>query len=147
MFKPRHILCPTDFSDNADYALQVALDVARQNEASLVVLHVADTLGPENATFGQVASELQPEAHVRRLEERLGRAVPPDAGVMVRCLLRGGDPVRAIEEVVRAEGCDLIVAGTHGRTGLQHLLMGSIAERIVRLAPCPVLVLKYPASP
>jgi nucleotide-binding universal stress UspA family protein len=146
VFNPRRILCPIDFSDNAAYALRVALDIARQNEASVVVLHVADTLGPENATFGQVASELQPEAHIRRLEERLGRAVPPDAGVMVHCLLREGDPVRAIEAVVRSEGCDLIVAGTHGRSGLRHLLMGSIAERIVRLAPCPVLVLKYPTS-
>ena len=146
MFKPRHILCPVDFSDNAAYALQVAIDIARQNEALLLVLHVADTLGPENATFGEVASELQPEAHIARLEERLGRAVPTDAGVLVHCLLREGDPVTAIEEVVRTEGCDLIVAGTHGRTGLRHLLMGSIAERIVRLSPCPVLVLKYPSS-
>jgi universal stress protein A len=143
MFQPRTILCPTDFSENAAYAQSVALDLARQNQATLVILHVAGTLGPEKLSFGEVASALQPEAHVRRLEEQLRRTVPADAGVPVRCLLREGDPARAIEQVVHSEQCDLIVAGTHGRTGLGHLLMGSVAERIVRLSPCPVLVLKY----
>jgi nucleotide-binding universal stress UspA family protein len=144
VFRPHLILCPTDFSNTATYALGVALDIARQNHATLLVLHVADTLGPEHATFGEVATERQPEAHVRHLREQLERQLPPDVGVPLCFLLREGDPGAAISEVVRTEGCDLVVAGTHGRTGLQHLLMGSIAERIVRLAPCPVLVLKYP---
>jgi nucleotide-binding universal stress UspA family protein len=144
VFRPRLILCPTDFSENATFALGVALDIARQNDATLVLLHVADTLGPEHVTFGEAENELQPETHILQLDERLHREVPPGAGVPVRCLLREGDPVAAINDVVRAEGCDLVVAGTHGRTGFSHLLMGSIAERIIRLTPCPVLVLKYP---
>jgi nucleotide-binding universal stress UspA family protein len=144
VFRPQKILCPTDFSENAAFALGVALDLARQNCATLVLLHVADTLGPEKLSFGEVASALQPEAHVLRLEGQLRGMVPPDAGVPVRFLLREGDPPPVIEEVVRSERCDLVVSGTHGRTGLSHLLMGSVAERIVRTAPCPVLVLKYP---
>jgi nucleotide-binding universal stress UspA family protein len=144
VFRPQKILCPTDFSENAAYALGVALDLARQNCATLVLLHVADTLGPDKLSFGEVASALQPEAHVLRLEGQLRGMVPSNAGVPVRFLLREGDPPPVIEEVVRSEHCDLVVSGTHGRTGLSHLLMGSVAERIVRTAPCPVLVLKYP---
>jgi universal stress protein A len=144
VFRPRLILCPTDFSADAAYALGVALDLARQHQAALLLLHVADTLGPENVTFGEATTELQPESHLRRLDEQLRAAAPADAGVPVRCLLREGDPARAIEEVARQEHCGLVVVGTHGRTGLSHLLMGSIAERVVQLAPCPVLVLKYP---
>ena len=144
MFQPRRILCPTDFSENAGYALSVALDLARQNHATLVLLHVAESLGPEGVSFGEATTWLQPEAKVDRLKEQLHAQVPADAGVRVEFLLREGDAARAIKEVVAAEGCDLVVIGTHGRTGLGHLLMGSRAEQIVRSAPCPVLVLKYP---
>jgi nucleotide-binding universal stress UspA family protein len=112
-----------------------------------LVLHVADTLGPEHVTYGEAVSQLQPESRVRRLEEQLHRAAPANPGVPVRCLLREGDPARAVEDVVRTEGCDLVVAGTKGRTGLQHILMGSVAERIVRFAPCPVLVVKHSQAP
>jgi nucleotide-binding universal stress UspA family protein len=144
VFQPHLILCPIDFSENATLALDTALDLARQYRAEVLLLHVATTLGPDQVTYAEAVKELQPESHVRRLEEQLRRAVPADAGVPVRCVLREGDPARAVEEVVRSTGCDLVVVGTHGRTGLKHLLMGSIAERIVQFAPCPVLVLKYP---
>ncbi len=144
MFRPRLILCPTDFSHDAARALEVATDLARQNDATLLLLHVADTLGPEGATFGQVATELQPEGHVHRLEGLLRQQLPADAGVPVRFLLREGDPAAEIVGVATSERCDLIVSGTHGRTGLSHLLMGSVAERVVRTSPCPVLVVKYP---
>jgi nucleotide-binding universal stress UspA family protein len=147
VFQPRRILCPTDFSDDAGYALHIALDLARQNGGSVLLLHVADTLGAEGLTYSEATTRLQPEAHVRGLQEQLRRQAPPDAGVPVRFLLREGSPAPEIERAAREEGCDLVVLGTHGRTGLAHLLMGSIAERVVRTAPCPVLVVKSRGEP
>jgi nucleotide-binding universal stress UspA family protein len=144
VFQPRLILCPTDFSDDAAYALRVALDLARQNGGAVLLLHVADTLGPDNATFGEVATRLEPEAHVRDLEAQLLRQVPPDPGVPVRPLLREGSPAAEIDRAAREEGCDLIVLGMHGHTGLAHRLLRSIAERALQVAPCPVLVLPHP---
>ncbi len=146
MFHPRLILCPTDFSDNSTVALRVARDLARQNQAALVVLHVADSLGPEGLGIVEAETRLQPEGHVEDLRRALHDMLPREPGLEVRYLLREGEPAAAIEQVVREQGCDLVVLGTHGRTGLDHLLMGSIAEKIIRHCPCPVLVVKYPRS-
>jgi nucleotide-binding universal stress UspA family protein len=146
MFHPRLILCPTDFSENSKAAIRIAKDLACQNQAALIVLHVADTLGPENLGFGEAQTRLQPEGHVEDLRQQLHRMAPAEAGLDQRYLLREGDPAVVIEQIVREQGCDLVVLGTHGRTGLDHLLMGSIAERIVRRCPCPALVIKYPGA-
>jgi nucleotide-binding universal stress UspA family protein len=146
MFRPQLILCPTDFSENSRAALRIARDLARQNHAALLVLHVADTLGPEGLGIVEAETQLQPEGRVNGLRRELERVAPPEPGLDVRYLLREGDPAAVIEQVVRQQGCDLVVLGTHGRTGLDHLLMGSIAERIIRRCPCPALVVKYPAA-
>lgn len=147
MFHPRKILCPTDLSEEAASAVKIGLDLARQNGATLVLLHVADSLGPEKLSYDEITKHLQPEAHVRELEARLRREVPAEPGIPVQFLLREGDPVSAINRVAAEEACDLLVLGTHGRRGIDHLLMGSNAERVVRTAPCPVLVLKYGQAP
>jgi nucleotide-binding universal stress UspA family protein len=125
MFHPRVILSPTDFSDNSTAALRVARDLARQNGAALIVLHVADSLGPEGVGYLEAETRLQPEGHVDELRQALRRIAPPEPGLEPRYLLREGDPAAVIEQVAREQGCDLIVLGTHGRTGLDHLLMGS----------------------
>jgi nucleotide-binding universal stress UspA family protein len=143
MFRPRVILHPTDFSEFSAYAFRIAVDLARQNDAALLVLHVAETLGPENVTYGEVATHLEPENYHKRLFDDLRQAVPAPEGVPVHYVLAGGDPAQEIERVAREHACDLIVMGTHGRTGLTRLFMGSIAEEVVRLAPCPVLVAKW----
>jgi len=144
MFQPQRILCPTDFSETSNYALQVAIDLARQNQAALIVLHVAATLGPERLTFAEATTRLQPEAHIEALRHELHRVVPQQLDLDLHYLLReGDDPAAVIDQVTREHHCDLIVLGTHGRTGLEYLLMGSIAERVVRISPCPVLVAKY----
>jgi nucleotide-binding universal stress UspA family protein len=144
MFHPRVILCPTDFSENSKAALRIARDLARQNGAALIVLHVADSLGPEGLGYVEAETRLQPEGRVEELRQALRRIAPPEPDLDPRYLLREGDPVAVVEQVVREQNCDLVVLGTHGRTGLDHLLMGSIAERIIRRCPCPVLVVKYP---
>jgi nucleotide-binding universal stress UspA family protein len=146
MFHPRVILCPTDFSDNSTAALGIARDLARQNGATLIALHVADTLGAEGLGFIDAETHLQPEGRVEELRQALLEIAPPEPDLQLRHLLREGDPVAVVEQVVREQGCDLVVLGTHGRTGLEHLLMGSIAERVIRRCPCPVLVVKYPRT-
>ena len=145
MFHPRIILHPTDFSERAEYALHIAADLARQNQATLVVLHVAETLGAENVTYGEATSKLEPEAYRQRLEQHLRQTVPAPRGVNVQYLLAAGEPAHEISRLAREHACDVIVMGTHGVGGLSRLLMGSIAEHVIRLAPCPVLVCKLPA--
>jgi nucleotide-binding universal stress UspA family protein len=145
MFQPRHILVPTDFSDHSNYALQVAIDLARQHGATLTLLHVAETLGPEYLTYGEAVSQLQPDSYRQRLMDELRRTLlPPAAGVPVEYLLAEGEPAVEIGRAARDHSCDLIVLGSHGRTGVRRLLMGSVAEHVVRYAACPVLTVKKP---
>jgi nucleotide-binding universal stress UspA family protein len=142
MFQPHLILHPTDFSSPAQDALGVAADLARQYGATLLILHVADTLGPEKLTFAEVATQLEPESYRQRLERELRTLAPPPTGIPTRHLLAEGNPAKEISRIAKEQGCDLIVLGTQGRGGLEHLLLGSTAERVVHLAPCPVLVTK-----
>jgi nucleotide-binding universal stress UspA family protein len=144
MFRPQIILHPTDYSESSKYALQIAADLARQHQAKLLILHVAETLGPENVTFGEATSQLEPASYRHRLEEDLRRQIPAPSGISVEYILADGDIVQEIDRTAQKHGCDLIVMGTHGRTGLIHLVMGSIAEKVIRLAPCPVLTTKIP---
>jgi len=144
MFQPHLILHPTDFSEGSNFAFQIAVDLARQNQAVLLVLHVVETLGPENATYGEISSQLQPQGYDKRLEETMRRLRPAANDVSIEHLLVEGNPAQEIDRVARDRACDLIVLGTHGRTGLKRLLMGSISEKVVRLAPCPVLTVKIP---
>lgn len=139
MFQPEVILHPTDYLECSVQAFRIAADLARQHQASLLVLHVAETLGSENVTYGEVGSQVEPAGYRRRLEEDLRRSVPVVPGVAVEYLVTAGDPAEEIERVARERACDLIVMGTHGRTGLNRLLMGSVAEHVIRRAPCPVL--------
>ena len=106
MFYPRVILHPTDFSECSNAALHIAADLARQNEATLLVLHVAETLGAENVTYGEAASHLEPESYRQRLEEDLRRSVPAPAGVSTKYLLAAGEPAQEISRVAREQSCD-----------------------------------------
>jgi nucleotide-binding universal stress UspA family protein len=145
MFTPHVILHPTDFSDSSNYALQIAADLARQNDAVLFILHVAESLGAENATFGEVTSELEPESYRRRLEDDLRRSVPPPEGVRVQYLLAEGSPGPAIADAARRHEADLIVMGTHAPANvLSRLFTGSVADEVIHVAPCPVLVTRLP---
>jgi nucleotide-binding universal stress UspA family protein len=144
MFKPSRILHPTDYSEHSNYALHIATDLARQHAASILVLHTVSSLSPSAVSYGEVATELEPEGYRQRIVQNLRRSVPTPEGIRFEYLVAEGDPVEQIVEVARNRSCDLIVMGTHGRTGLQHLLIGSVAEGVVRLAPCPVLTARLP---
>jgi universal stress protein A len=136
------ILYPTDFSDPAREALPYAVKMAQDWGAHLIVLHAVETLGPENVTYGEATSQVQPAAYDQRLRDDLERIQLPDPHLHVEYVLSEDDPVKAILRTALERDCDLIVIGTHGRQGLRRLFEGSIAEQVVRGATCPVLVVK-----
>lgn len=141
------ILVPTDFSADANAAFTYALGLARKFDAPVHLLHVVE----DPLAAGVWSSEIYTAEIaglqvnlVRDAEERLRRSVPDDAGT-VSSEVRTGNAAKQIVEAARATNTDLIVMGTRGRTGLAHVIMGSVAERVVRLAPCPVLTLRAEA--
>jgi nucleotide-binding universal stress UspA family protein len=141
----KRILCATDFSETAEAAWDISCELARLHRAQLTLVHVfvelplysmAEVPGPAVA---QVWDEQR--AWVQRaLDERVAAA--GTTGLNVRPLLKTGTPASTIADTAAEEGNDLIVIGTHGRTGLNRLVIGSVAERVVRIAPCPVLTVK-----
>jgi universal stress protein A len=141
MFK--RILCGTDFSDTAEAAWEVAGELARIHQAELVLVHAFVELPvyPEVAvtTIQRVWQEQRVWVE-QQLAERVEAATR--RGLAARYLLRTGSAAEEVVRVATDEAADLVVVGTHGRTGVDRLLVGSVAERIVRLAPCPVLTVK-----
>jgi nucleotide-binding universal stress UspA family protein len=125
------ILHPTDFCGFCEPAFRLACGRAAEQEARLVVLHVAPP-----PVYGILASLAQ---EYDRLWNRLHRLRAPHGAVRVEHLLRCGDPAAEILRAARALDCDVIVMGTHDRTWLRRLLRGSVAEAVVRAAPCDVL--------
>jgi nucleotide-binding universal stress UspA family protein len=139
------ILHPTDYSETSAAALDYAATLARDYGSRLLILHAVETLGPENVSYGEAASEPQPESYRRRLWEDLRKVRPSDPDIPVEYLLSDEDPATAITKTAASRNCDLIVLASHGHHGLRRLLTGSVAERVVREAHCPVLVVKVPA--
>jgi nucleotide-binding universal stress UspA family protein len=107
-------------------------------------VHVAETAWTENVTYGDIAQQREPTSYAQRLETDLRTSVPPPAGVSARYIVAEGDPATEITRVAGEERCDLIVMATHARTGLSRLFTSSVAEHLIRLAPCPVLIAKLP---
>lgn len=134
------ILHPTDFSENSQYALHLAAALARDYKAQLVVLHVQSI---PVAVYGYGEGIIPP---VTDTKEELSRSlydinIP---GVWVTHRMAEGDAVTEILRTAQETHADLIVMGTHGRRGLRRLLMGSVAELVVRRATCPVLTVRTP---
>jgi len=133
----KNILFPTDFSTASDAALIHAENFAKQSSATLVVLHVEE---PPLAYGGGELYYGLPEPSSERILEMLQDVCPHDPDISYKHRLVMGDPASEIVRVAKEEHPELIVLGTHGRTGLSRILMGSVAEAVVRHAPCPVLI-------
>jgi len=141
MFK--RIVCATDFSDTAETAWEIACELARIHQAELVLVHVFVELPvyPEVAvTTIQRVWEEQRAWVEQRLAERVEAATA--RGLTARSRLRTGTAPEEIARAATDEAADLVVVGTHGRTGINRLVIGSVAERVLRIAPCPVLTVK-----
>ena len=138
------ILVPTDFSEPADAALDYAVDLSKTLGAQISLVHVVDEISDATLSFDlymPLSAEARDEVLStvrRRLAERVERSGRPD---VTSDVLVGGT-ARAIVDAARSHHADLIVMGTHGRLGVAHLLLGSVAERVVRTAECPVLTVR-----
>ncbi len=142
--KLTRILFPTDFSETAEHALELARDLATQNDACLHLLHVVrDPVS--HGWPGDAAGVMDPNLIVnwRRTAEQRLRELPLD-GTHTESAVCIGHPFLEIVRYARNNQIDLIVMGTHGRGPIQHMLLGSVAEKVVRKAPCPVLTVNKP---
>jgi nucleotide-binding universal stress UspA family protein len=142
----KRICCPIDFSDASRAAMEVAADLARRFGADLVLLHAYPIPGytfPDGSVVAspKMMQDLADQAQ-KHLEEWRGDAEKLLGAPRVTAEKAVGEPAAEILEVAKQARADLIVMGTHGRTGLEHALMGSIAERVVRRAHCPVLTIR-----
>jgi nucleotide-binding universal stress UspA family protein len=140
------ILVPSDFSECSDEALRYGLELARRFDARVHLLHVVqDPVTQPWAAEGfsvplyEIVDQWQ-----RQAKERLEAAVPDADRARVTAVSKVATPYAEILEYAAANQVDLIVMGTHGRGGVTHMLLGSIAERVVRRAPCPVLTVRRP---
>lgn len=137
--KAQLILVPIDFSPTGDAALEAATALARGTGGKLLIVHVVEHQGlSENLVFSLV----QPHLSMQELDEQLRTVIPADKSVAYEHRLLRGAPIDRILDLAESEQVDLIVVGTHGRRGLDRVLMGSVAEAIVRRATCPVLAVK-----
>lgn len=135
----KKIVFPTDFSHASDAALSYTASLARDMKATLLITHVEEPL-PAYVGESYYGIPSPPNPEVRRMLE----AVKPPAGVNYEHRLLSGDPAEEIVRLAAEEHADMIVMSTHGRTGISRLLMGSVAELVVRRAACPVLTFKQP---
>jgi universal stress protein A len=131
------ILCPVDFDPNSLLALRLASELAQERKATVYLLHVvAMPPGPEVALpFGKMETAARTKLE-RLARQKVNGKVRYQVGVMM------GDPSVEILQAAKQQGANLIVMATHGRKGLRHLVLGSVAEHVVREAPCPVLTIK-----
>jgi len=144
----KRICCPIDFSDTARVAMDTACDLAKRIGAELVLLHAYPIPGytfPDGSVVAspKMMDELASQADRHLLEWK--REAEGRGCARVAVAKAVGEPAGEIVAFAKANAIDLVVMGTHGRTGLEHALMGSIAERVVRRATCPVLTVRPPA--
>ena len=144
----QHILVPTDFSEYADYALDYAIELAKTFQARVTVLYVyyLPTLALGEVSPAVIDETLEAMETNARQQTQKALARVLNAGLQGDSAIAEGVPFQMIIDTAKDKSADLIVMATHGRTGLTHVLMGSVAERVVRMAPCAVLVTRGRSS-
>ncbi|HVN97811.1 MAG TPA: universal stress protein [Syntrophorhabdaceae bacterium] len=148
MFTPKRILVPTDFSAYSDKALEQAIDLSKQYKSTIYLIHVVDIIrqcsmdycmDPRTLEILEKDSMAMAE---RMLKEQVDR-IPESKSVDIkRDIRKGGPPSEEILRIQAANQIDLIVIASHGKTGLLHHLIGSVAEKVTRGAKCPVLLVR-----
>ncbi len=140
--KAKNIIVAIDFSESSEALLHLAISLARSNAAKLHIAYVKEPFGLYDGDCK--AEDIPPFADLESLKKALAEVLPGDADVSHEQWLLTGDPAQSILRLAKQLRADLIVLGTHGRTGLRRLLMGSVAEAIIRHAHCPVAIVKQP---
>jgi nucleotide-binding universal stress UspA family protein len=146
----KKILVPIDFSEHSTLALDTAVSLAKDFAASLTLVHVFEPLAIAVPQGYQLFSETQLNRLFEELHEGLARQrqrAEAAGATLVKSELLHGFAVGELQNYAEQNAFDLIVMGTHGRRGLSHAFLGSVAERLVRVAPCPVLTVRAPRAP
>ena len=148
MFAPKRILVPTDFSDSSDEALKQALELAKQYNAKVYLLHVAEPVVQCAADYCLDTSTVKQaeDAELVRAKEMMQKELNKFSeiqGIEVISDIREGDPVEEILHEQEEKGVDLIVMPSHGKTGLIKRLMGQVSERVMEEARSPVLLVRH----
>mgnify|MGYP005840616831 CR=1 FL=1 len=143
----KKVLVPVDFSDYSKSSLRYAVNFAKLFNAEIYLIYVVEpVVYPPDFSMGQIAiPSIDVEIDKRALEELTNLAkkeIPPD--VKSQVVVKSGKPFVEIIETAVSEDIDLIIIATHGHSGIEHVLFGSTAEKVVRKAPCPVLTLREP---
>ena len=140
---PKTIVVPTDFSPNAKQAAEEGLALTRAFGGRIVFLHVMErrTLFPPAYGLTPVLSPISPEM-IEADWEKFLHDLPLGGGLTWEKQTREGDAARTITDIAKETGAELVVMGTHGRTGLKHMLLGSVTEKVVRLSECSILTVR-----
>ncbi|MCD4655708.1 universal stress protein [bacterium] len=136
----RKILCPTDFSKSAQFSFQYAVSLASRYHASIELYHVVEPSAYDTYRIEE-SEKTYKETILERISEQLKST---ETDVHITVTMETGVPYVKITQRADTSGADLIIIGTHGRTGIRHLLIGSVAEKVVRTAICPVLTVRHP---
>jgi nucleotide-binding universal stress UspA family protein len=143
------LLVPVDFSDYSVSALKYAVDFAKTFNAKIIMIYVVEPmLYPADFSMGQIAVPDTSEDMAIRSKEELANLAKEHLGEEIphELIIKTGRPFMEIIETATEKDVDLIIIATHGHTGVEHLLFGSTAEKVVRKAPCPVLTLREPVK-
>ncbi|MBT8387190.1 MAG: universal stress protein [Ignavibacteria bacterium] len=143
----KKVLVPIDFSDYSKSSLRYAVNFAKKFNAEIYLIYVVEpVIYPPDFSMGQIAiPSVNAEWDERAREElkNLAKTEIPE-GIYVKTILKNGKPFLEIIDTASEENIDLIIIATHGHSGVEHILFGSTAEKVVRKAPCPVLTLREP---
>ncbi len=145
MIKLKKILCPIDFSICSEYALNYAIDLSLKDDAKIYLIYVAEThLDEKRDILKQI--DLVSNNQYEDIHAQLNDLIPENTKKHIQAdiLVVKGVPYIEIIKAAKDLSADLIVMGTHGRTGLKHILIGSVAQRVIQKAPCPVLSIRHP---
>lgn len=149
MFAPKRILVPTDFSNYADNALKYALDIAKQYQAKVFLLHIIDDniqqCAVDYCLSDAVMNEIIRESITvsnDKLQQEINRVTGNASDIEISYYVKRGIPYDEILKEQGEKNIDLIVIASHGRTGIRRILIGSVAEKIMRGAKCPVMLVR-----
>ena len=148
-FEINKILVPVDFSDYSKSSLRYAVNFSKLFKAEMILIYVVEpVIYPPDFSMGQIAIPSVHSEWDKRAREELDKLSKSEipADVKVKSIIKTGKPFMEIIETASEENVDLIIIATHGHSGVEHILFGSTAEKVVRKAPCPVLTLREPVK-
>tara|TARA_B100001964_G_scaffold153001_1_gene168344 strand:+ start:510 stop:968 length:459 start_codon:yes stop_codon:yes gene_type:complete len=143
MISLKKILCPIDHSDCSKEALRYAVSFAMKDKAKVVLLYIID-IRSFNEGLGAISAQIPNEETVEQLRVKLLDCIPEEIrdDMDIEAIVAQGVPFAEIISTAKEKEIDMIVIGSHGRTGISHMMLGSVSEKVVRKAPCPVLTVR-----